>query len=243
MTKPPPLPPKRDVALELLEGPSLFVHLDPRREGVTVPERFRKQSQLVLQLGLNMAVRIADLEVTEEGITGTLSFNRTPQWCVVPWSAVFALVGEDGRGMVWPEDVPPELAAAGPRPKLQAVGPSKATKKKPRKRRAKPRPVEAEEVAEADAADEVVALSEQPSDSEAPKSHRDMVAGEGDDFGPRRKREVERPALAVVPAPDKSDERQNGDPKQPSSEGDQDDDPDDDKAAKRKLPPYLRIIK
>ena len=28
----------------------------------------------------------------------------------MPWGSVFAMVGEDGRGMVWPDDVPQELA-------------------------------------------------------------------------------------------------------------------------------------
>jgi hypothetical protein len=43
----------------------------------------------------------------------TLSFNRSPFYCVVPWSSVFAMVGDDGRGMVWPDDVPQELAVKG----------------------------------------------------------------------------------------------------------------------------------
>jgi hypothetical protein len=58
-----------------------------------------------------MAVRIPDLEVTEDAVACTLSFNRSPHYCFVPWHAVYALVGEDGRGMVWPEDIPAEVAA------------------------------------------------------------------------------------------------------------------------------------
>ena len=118
------LPPKRDVALKLLEESSLFIHLDPRAEGVSVPPWFKKQPQLVLQVGLNMAVPIPDLEVTEKGISCTLSFSRQPHWCFMPWEAVFALVGDDGRGMVWPEDVPAEVARQsdlrGPAPKPAA---------------------------------------------------------------------------------------------------------------------------
>ena len=30
------LPPKKEVALALLEGESVFIHLDPRREGVVM---------------------------------------------------------------------------------------------------------------------------------------------------------------------------------------------------------------
>jgi stringent starvation protein B len=112
----------------LLEKSSMYVHLDPRGERVLVPNWFRKQPQLVLQVGLNMAIPIPDLHVDDDGLSCTLSFNRSPHHCVVPWSAVYALVGEDGRGMVWPDDVPPEVASqmqqkpAAPKPKLAAVG-------------------------------------------------------------------------------------------------------------------------
>ena len=107
----PPLPSKKAVALDLLERTSLFVHLDPRRPGVIVPLVFAKQPQLVLQVGLNMAISIPDLEVGETGISCTLSFNRRPHFCRLPWSAIYALIGQEGGGMVWPEDVPPEVVA------------------------------------------------------------------------------------------------------------------------------------
>jgi stringent starvation protein B len=108
-----PLPPKKEVALALLERTSVFVHLDPRVAAVVVPLGFKKQPQLVLQVGLNMPVPIRDLHLDDEGMTCTLSFNRTPFFCVVPWSSVYAVVGcDDGRGMIWPEDVPPEVAQA-----------------------------------------------------------------------------------------------------------------------------------
>ncbi len=107
----PELPPKKAVMLALLEGSSVYVHLDPRGADVRVPPWFKKQPQLVLQVGLNLAVRIPDLDVGEEAVSCTLSFSRSPFFCFVPWSAVFALVGEDGKGMLWPNDVPPEVAA------------------------------------------------------------------------------------------------------------------------------------
>ena len=106
-----PLPPKKEVALALLERSRVHVHLDPRKEGVIVPPGFRKQPQLVLEIGLNMPVPIPDLRLDEEGMFCTLSFSRQPFFCAVPWQSVFAMVGEDGRGMVWPDDVPPEIAA------------------------------------------------------------------------------------------------------------------------------------
>jgi stringent starvation protein B len=105
-----PLPPKKEVGLALLERSSVYVHLDPRQEAVVVPAWFKKQPQLVLQVGMNMPVPIPDLRFDDDGMSCTLSFNRAPFFCVVPWASVFAMVGEDGRGMVWPDDVPAEVA-------------------------------------------------------------------------------------------------------------------------------------
>jgi stringent starvation protein B len=105
-----PLPPKKEVGLALLERSSVYVHLDPRQDTVVVPAWFKKQPQLVLQVGMNMPVPIPDLRLDDDGMSCTLSFNRAPFFCVVPWSSVFAMVGEDGRGMVWPDDVPAEVA-------------------------------------------------------------------------------------------------------------------------------------
>jgi hypothetical protein len=106
-----PLPYKRDVANQLLRKGSLFIHLDPRVNDVVVPPWLRHQAQLVLQVGLDMPIPIPDLRVDENGIFGTLSFSRTPFACNVPWNAIFALVGDEGRGMVWPESMPAEIVA------------------------------------------------------------------------------------------------------------------------------------
>ena len=108
---PPPLPAKKDVARALLLRGSVFVHLDPRRAGVLVPTRLRLQAQVVLQVGLDMPVPIPDLRVDDEGVYGTLSFKGVPFTCFVPWSSVFALVGDDAKGMVWSTEMPSEIAA------------------------------------------------------------------------------------------------------------------------------------
>ena len=105
------MPPKKDVARALLLRGSVFVHLDPRITGMVVPQWLRNQPQLVLQIGLDMPIPIPDLRVDDDGVYGTLSFQRSPFTCKVPWTGIFALVGEDGRGMVWPEDLPAEIAA------------------------------------------------------------------------------------------------------------------------------------
>jgi len=104
------LPPKKEVALALLERSNVDVYLDPRAKGVVVPPQFRKEPRLILKIGLNMPVPIPDLRLDDESMSCTLSFNRAKFYCVVPWLSVFAMVGDDGRGMVWPDDVPQELA-------------------------------------------------------------------------------------------------------------------------------------
>lgn len=204
----PRLPPKKDVALALLQGTSLYVHLDPRREQVLVPKHFLEQPQLVLQVGLNMAVKIPDLEVDEEGITCTLSFNRTPFWCRLPWTAVFALVGEDGRGMVWPDDVPGELASQARRPSLKVVS---SKKKKgddeeeddtPRKRptlSAVPPPAEGEEGSdeEARAAEETDEAAEATA-AEPPAASDDDDANDDPDDDPDGGKKKLPPYLRVV---------------------------------------------
>jgi stringent starvation protein B len=102
-------PPKKEQLQKLLERGNVFVHLDPRVEGVVVPSGHAHKPQLVLQLGLHFAVPIPDLKIDDRGVRCTLSFNRTPFLCVLPWSAVYAMVAEDGQVTVWPTELPPEL--------------------------------------------------------------------------------------------------------------------------------------
>lgn len=90
---------------------SVFVHVDPRVPGVSLPEWLRRDAQVVLQLGIDLPIPIPDLRVDENGFFGTLAFHDVSYPCEANWDAVFALVGEDGRGMVWPESLPREIAA------------------------------------------------------------------------------------------------------------------------------------
>jgi stringent starvation protein B len=223
-------PPKKEVALALLEGSSLFVHLDPRRAGVLVPKGFAGQHQLVLQVGLNMAIPIPDLKVDDIGVSCTLSFNRSPFWCRLPWSAIYALVGEDGRGMVWPDDVPQEVASQmqkqqqqGPqpgkaapgkksRPKLAAVESEEDIARREANEKSKPTPIRRglEAVPPARSAPRAV-----PNPEPAPRS----IGGSEAEVLPMDNEDS--PELAPVP-------------QAPAARG---------KKVKRELPPYLRVIK
>lgn len=103
------LPDKRVVVERLLEEGPILVHLDARREGVQVPTQLGDDACLVLRFGYGLTPAIVDLDIGEKALVGTLTFSGQPFTCVLPWTAVYAAVSEaDQRGMVWPDDVPPE---------------------------------------------------------------------------------------------------------------------------------------
>ncbi len=217
----PPLPRKQAIALDLLERTSVFVHLDPRRPGVMVPPGFLKQPQLVLQIGLNMAISIPDLDIGDEGISCTLSFNKRPHFCSLPWSAIYALIGEQGGGMVWPEDVPPEVVSQQ----------RSAAKKDARVRRPGLRAVSG------DSADRNMDEREEPSTrrSEAPSA---QAAARG---------EVRRPSSTpprLVQVVGKSEPvGEAGEPDVGSSDSKRSqEDVSRPAATKRSRPPYLRLV-
>jgi stringent starvation protein B len=218
------LPKKKDVALALLEQASVFVHLDPRTDKVFVPPWFKRQPQLVLQIGLNMAIPIPDLEVNDVGLSCTLSFNRSPHKCQIPWSAVFALVGDNNRGMVWPDDVPPEVTAEAEKQakaqqakaKMAAVpAPAAAADATPAKPAAKRKKAAARAKGAATDARE----AKQPREPKEPKKTR----------APRKQKpeRVAQPVPAAVPeAARTATAGADAAPKR-----------------KRELPPYLRVVK
>ena len=227
------LPPKKDVALALLEQATVLVHLDPRGEQVMVPAWFKRQPQLVLQIGLNMPKPIPDLNVDDEGISCTLSFSNTPHYCKLPWASVYALIGASGRGMVWPDDVPKEVAGQyvvttpkeepKPRPALHAVAPEPSpdeqaakadAKKKKRARKAK-------EAKETEKATRATRPKKKPVEAApAPAAAPEKL---------RAQRPAAQPAPAVAAAPATPARRASASPAG--------------KKTKRELPPYLRVVK
>jgi len=101
--------PKREAMDSLMTQGDVLLQLDPRVEGVSVPASYRDQALLVLRIGLDMPIPIPDLELDDDGITATLSFDRTPHAVVIPWEAVFGMVTEHGQGLLWTSDVPLEI--------------------------------------------------------------------------------------------------------------------------------------
>ena len=100
---------KSTVVRALLQvNPSVFIHFDGRKAGVVAPVGLLTQYHAVFQVGYDMPVPIPDLTFDDEGMKCTLSFKGRPMLCMVPWSAVWAVAGEDGRGMIWDQEMPPE---------------------------------------------------------------------------------------------------------------------------------------
>lgn len=232
----PPLPRKQAVALDLLERTSVFVHLDPRRPGVIVPQGFLAQPQLVLQIGLNMAIAIPDLDVSDDGISCTLSFNKRPHFCSLPWSAVYALIGEQGGGMVWPEDVPPEVVSQ------QRAAAKKETKpRKPGLRAISGQGTNGDKAADR-SGDDAEAPSTRRSDTPRPGDVRREVRGT-----PRPPRLVQVVSNPVSGGPSPvASQAADADERVPRDDVACDDVARDDRspapATKRSRPPYLRLV-
>ncbi|HEX3697101.1 MAG TPA: ClpXP protease specificity-enhancing factor SspB [Polyangia bacterium] len=91
------------------------MHLDARRPGVVVPLHLRAEGHLVLQYGHDLPIPIPDLEIDEYGVRATLSFAKTPHRTVVPWSAVYVVACDDGRGVLYHEDVPEDVSIVAAR--------------------------------------------------------------------------------------------------------------------------------
>jgi stringent starvation protein B len=107
-------PSKRDAFLELLREGWVSLHLDARCPGVVVPAPFSSEAHLVLQYGRNMPIPIADLEVTDAGVSATLSFSRVPHRTYIPWHAVYAVTCTNGCAALYHEDMPADIAVAMP---------------------------------------------------------------------------------------------------------------------------------
>jgi hypothetical protein len=125
------LPSKKEVMLALLERSEARVHLDARRPGVRLPQRLLGDGHVRLDYGYGLRPPIPDIEVTDEGISATLSFSQRPFATFVPWSAVYLIADFDGNGAVWQEDIPADLLEGGPGSEPPTPEPPKPNRPRP----------------------------------------------------------------------------------------------------------------
>ncbi len=101
-------PEKKQHLMSALDRGMVMVHLDARRAGVLVPQEFRTESHL--RLNLSYRFEPSDLSVGEWGLRSTLSFSGSRFTVAIPWSAVFAITSHASHEFwMFPEDMPPEL--------------------------------------------------------------------------------------------------------------------------------------
>jgi hypothetical protein len=171
---------------------------------------------------------IPDLSVDDAGISCTLSFSNTPHYCHLPWGSVYALIGASGRGMVWPDDVPKEVAG-------QYVVTTPKEEPKPRATlRAVEEPTPDEQAAKADAKKKKRATkakerkeTEKATRATRPRKKPAVVPAPEPQKSPAP-RAAAAPAPAVAAAPAR---RASGGTASAGSK------------KKRELPPYLRVVK
>jgi stringent starvation protein B len=124
----PDRPSKHEAFLALMQEGWTSLHLDARRAGVVVPEHLKNEAHLVLQYGNDLPIAIPDLQVDEHGVSATLSFARIPHQTVVPWSAVYVVASDDGRGVLYHEDIPQDVSVIGGRGQVDAGAPGDAAR-------------------------------------------------------------------------------------------------------------------
>jgi hypothetical protein len=100
---------KRDAALEVLAKGIAMIHFDPRADGVVVPDRFRRQTDL--RLNFAYGFQAPGFFIDDEGIGAVLSFGSERMRCFVPWTSVFAVTSPEfrGEGRVWSQCFPSDI--------------------------------------------------------------------------------------------------------------------------------------
>ena len=104
-------PSKKLITQGLYESGYVRVLFDPMAAGVVAPEYLKGPAQVAFDYGMALPVPIPDLDISDEGIRATLSFDRVPQRTFVPWGAVYCVVSPNFGTVAWPADVPTSVAA------------------------------------------------------------------------------------------------------------------------------------
>lgn len=98
---------KYDYLLDTLREGDAMVCLDARQQKVDVPQNHKFNPALNLIFNLNFK---RPLDINENSIYATLSFEGIPYKCVIPFEAVWAIFrpGTD-EGQVWEDSMPKDI--------------------------------------------------------------------------------------------------------------------------------------
>jgi stringent starvation protein B len=120
----PERPEKLRMFARLIEQGMTMVSLDARREGVRVPHHLA--GELLLNLNFSLRFGIDDFAFDDDGVRASLTFNKVPFFCEIPWSAVFQMTSTvNADRMMWPDSLPAELADLVP-PQVRPSSPRPA---------------------------------------------------------------------------------------------------------------------
>ncbi len=87
---------------ELLKnGGNAWIFFDPKYHGVIVPAAQRQSKVCVLQWGTRMAVPVRHFVVSQEAVSGALTFKGVWEMCFIPWEAIDRMQGDYGTGDTW----------------------------------------------------------------------------------------------------------------------------------------------
>lgn len=107
------LKPQPDLLLALLgHFPMVNLHVIPHRAVLppALTTTDEKAETIVLQVGYDMPVSIPDLDVSEEGVTATLSFDRKAFKVRLPWASIAGMSIDEtlfiGFDVGWLERLP-----------------------------------------------------------------------------------------------------------------------------------------
>lgn len=106
---------KKEFFSRALQGGVASLYLDPRVQGVLVPDKLRGSPTLVLNYSYRY--HIADFDFDNEKVIASLSFGGVPFQCVVPWDAVMG-IGNQGESTFY--SFVPDLPQAEDKTTLQS---------------------------------------------------------------------------------------------------------------------------
>jgi hypothetical protein len=105
-----------EVHVECREAPDLGTdaedgncarHIDPTRPDVQVPQQFKRQESLMLNLSRNFGHQ---LSVNDNHIQTVLSFNKVNFPCILPWPSIFDMVNlATQERKHWISDIPESI--------------------------------------------------------------------------------------------------------------------------------------
>jgi hypothetical protein len=121
---------KQELLLELLgTGYNVMIHVETKspnkgeRLGVVIPSHLYDKGPVGFEIGYNMLKPIPDLEVTDDGVSCSLSFGGSNYGCFFPWDKILAFSGEAFAKMAEADKIRMRAAldASKPKSKPEAI--------------------------------------------------------------------------------------------------------------------------